>query len=100
MTTSMLNLSYPQISQVIPVFSRDDVLGIVGGLGPLASAEFLKTIYEKSFCEREQETPKVIMYSDPTFPDRTEAIASGNDSKLLERLILILRALSSLGATQ
>jgi aspartate racemase len=83
---------------VIP--TSDEVLGIVGGLGPLASAEFLKTIYESSLREREQEAPKVIMYSDPSFPDRTEAILAGNTAELLERLSSILRALSDLGATR
>ena len=79
---------------------RDDVLGIVGGLGPLASAEFLKTIYERSLRGREQEAPQVIMYSDPSFPDRTEAIISGNYGGLLDRLESILRGLSFLGATR
>jgi len=78
----------------------DDVLGIVGGLGPLASAEFLKTIYESSLRGREQEAPKVIMYSDPSFPDRTDALISGDYGELLTRLVSILRGLSSLGATR
>ena len=78
----------------------DEVLGIVGGLGPLASAEFLKTIYESSLREREQEAPKVIMYSDPSFPDRTDAIISGDTDEIFERLVSILRALSHLGATR
>lgn len=50
-----------------------DPLGVLGGMGPLASAEFLKTIYECSVAGGEQRSPSVIMYSDPTFPDRTEA---------------------------
>ena len=80
--------------------STDEVLGILGGLGPLASAEFLKTIYENCQREREQDTPKVIVYSDPTFPDRTEAIISGQYGALLDRLVSSLRALTYLGATQ
>jgi aspartate racemase len=78
----------------------DDVVGVVGGLGPLASAEFLKTIYENGLRKCEQESPKVIMYSDPTFPDRTEAILAGRSGELVERLASTLRALSFLGATQ
>jgi aspartate racemase len=79
---------------------RDEVVGIVGGLGPLASAEFLKAIYENSPREREQEAPKVIMYSDPAFPDRTDAILSGDYNELFEKLVSSLRALSFLGATR
>lgn len=100
MTSMRDSLLYPQITQIETDARGDDVLGIVGGLGPLASAEFLKTIYESSLREREQESPKVIMYSDPTFPDRTEAIISGTSGELVERLASTLRALSFLGATR
>jgi aspartate racemase len=86
--------------QVVARSRRDEVVGIVGGLGPLASAEFLKAIYENSLCEREQEAPKVIMYSDPAFPDRTDAILSGDYNELHEKLVSSLRALSFLGATR
>lgn len=78
----------------------NEVIGILGGLGPLASAEFLKAIYENSRHELEQEAPRVIMYSDPTFPDRTEALLSGDHTELMERLTSSLRALSFLGAKQ
>ena len=77
-----------------------EVIGVLGGLGPLASTEFLKAIYENSVHELEQQAPRVIMYSDPTFPDRTEALLSGDDEEVMERLTSSLRALSFLGATQ
>ena len=85
-----------------PIAARrgHEVIGILGGLGPLASAEFLKAIYENSRHEREQEAPRVIMYSDPTFPDRTDALLSGDHTEVMERLTSSLRALSFLGATQ
>jgi len=86
--------------QVVARSRRDEVVGILGGLGPLASAEFLKAIYENSPREREQEAPRVIMYSDPTFPDRTDAILSGDCDELFEKLVSSLRALSFLGATR
>jgi aspartate racemase len=62
------------------------LLGVLGGMGPLASAEFLKTIYECSVTDGEQRSPSVVMYSDPTFPDRTEALLGGSQQDLLERL--------------
>ena len=43
-------------------------LGILGGMGPLASAEFLKTLYECFPYEREQDAPVCLLVSDPTFP--------------------------------
>jgi aspartate racemase len=73
------------------------MLGIIGGMGPLASAEFLKTIYEYNLLgQREQQSPKVIVYSDPTFPDRTEALLRGNDQILLANLIEALYQLCEL----
>lgn len=75
------------------------VLGVVGGLGPLASAEFLRTIYEHSLGDLEQESPTVIVYSDPTFPDRTEAFLSGNSDPLLAQLIHVIERLLEAGAT-
>ena len=57
----------------------EDVLGVVGGLGPLVSAEFLKAIYEHTSWTREQDAPRVLLYSDPTFVDRTTALLSGAD---------------------
>lgn len=79
-------------------YSRQ-VLGVLGGVGPLASAEFLKTIYEQSHARREQEMPLVWMYSDPTFPDRTEAYLSGADEELRRRLRQALGALRAQDVT-
>lgn len=75
-------------------------LGIVGGLGPLASAQFLNTIYECSLDGVEQESPFVVMSSDPSFPDRTEAFLRGEPDELLQRLVRVLRQLSEIGASK
>lgn len=78
------------------------VLGILGGMGGLASAEFVRTVYELSgdISPREQDGPIVVMYSDPTFPDRTEAFLRGETQPLLNKLIEALELLNSMGATQ
>jgi aspartate racemase len=77
------------------------VLGVLGGMGGLASAEFVKTVYEVSgsVCSREQDAPVVLMYSDPAFPDRTEAFLRGETQPILTQLIAALELLSSMGAT-
>lgn len=76
------------------------ILGVVGGMGPIASAEFLKSIYDYSQGEREQEFPVVFVYSDPTFPDRTEAFLKGEEQVVLDQLITALRALLQMNASQ
>lgn len=78
------------------------VLGVLGGMGGLASAEFVKTIYELSGegLRREQDEPVVVMYSDPAFPDRTEAFLRGETQPILTRLIDALELLDRMGASQ
>ena len=78
------------------------MLGVLGGMGGLASAEFVKTIYEISgeVSPREQAAPAVMMYSDPAFPDRTEAFLRGETQPILNRLIDALQSLDRMGASR
>lgn len=73
-------------------------LGILGGLGPLASAAFLDTIYQLNLAEPEQGSPVCILYSDPAFPDRTQAILEGRTGPLVRRLTAALEKLVAMGA--
>lgn len=75
-------------------------LGVVGGMGPLASAEFLKTIYEIAIAGREQEAPIVFLYSDPTVPDRTQSLLNGSRTVLLDNLVSALTRLHAMGAAR
>ncbi|MDR1732904.1 MAG: amino acid racemase [Synergistaceae bacterium] len=68
-------------------------LGVLGGMGPAASAEFLAILARDTPAERDQDHPRVLMISDPSIPDRTEALlGTGEDPtpflrKELERLV-------------
>ena len=73
------------------------MLGILGGLGPLASAEFVSTVYEVNCYGVEQTYPICVLYSDPSFPDRTDAILSGNETDMVNALTVALQSLSYLG---
>ena len=74
------------------------MLGILGGMGPLASAELVKTIYRLNISGPEQDAPQCVLLSDPSFPDRTEAILAGDTKELARRLTAALRDLSERGA--
>lgn len=74
-------------------------VGVVGGMGPLVSAEFLKTIYSLGEWTREQDSPRVIVYSDPTFPDRTELLLRGEEEPLARRLGEAIEGLTAAGAS-
>jgi len=82
------------------VETEREILGIVGGLGPLASAAFLKTVYEYGIGANEQDAPVVLMYSDPTFPDRTDSFLAGESELLLTRLTGALQFLADGGASR
>jgi aspartate racemase len=78
--------------------SRRLAWGILGGLGPRASAAFLNSIYEAA-SGSEQRTPAVFLVSDPSFPDRSSAVLQGLDEEeLLRRTEAALRSLVDLGA--
>jgi len=82
--------------------NKNAILGVLGGMGPLSSAEFLTTIYEQGMDkrEREQDAPAVIVYSDPTFPDRTEALLQGKEGMILEQLTTALHRLCGFGVSK
>lgn len=50
------------------------VLGVLGGMGPAASAEFMRLLAAMCPAVTDQQHPKVILYSDPQIPDRSSAI--------------------------
>jgi aspartate racemase len=76
------------------------LLGIVGGMGPLASSEFLRTIYRLHLAEPEQNSLRCLLLSDPSFPDRNAAIQEGRIPLLAERLTKSVDDLLGIGATR
>ncbi len=56
------------------------VLGVLGGMGPAATAEFMRLIVEKTPANIDQEHPKLIVYSNPQIPNRTDfLVGKGQD---------------------
>ncbi len=49
-----------------------DRLGVIGGLGPLATAYYLQLLVDMGQAECDQDHMEVYMYSSPQIPDRTE----------------------------
>lgn len=73
-------------------------LGLVGGMGPLASAAFVRSIYGMYQGRVEQELPFVALYSDPSIGDRTATFLGGGDcGPLVEKLETALRSLLAQG---
>jgi aspartate racemase len=73
------------------------ILGVLGGMGPVVTAEFLKSIYEYNpFIDKEQEAPNVIVFSLPSAPDRTGSIDSGKEREFIDFIEVNLEHLNKL----
>ena len=53
------------------------MLGILGGMGPLASAVFYEMLIEQTGAETDQENMNFMLYNHADMPDRTAVILSG-----------------------
>jgi len=62
------------------------ILGIIGGMGPLATNIFYKMIIDMTPAHKDQDHINMIILSHATMPDRTAAIESGDLSVLLAKL--------------
>lgn len=60
----------------------EKIVGILGGMGPLATADFLRKLVERTPAARDQEHIPVVVYSVPQIPDRNEAILHHGPSPL------------------
>jgi aspartate racemase len=58
----------------------DKVLGVLGGMGPLASAQFMLRLTLLTPAVRDQDHIPAVLWSDPRVPDRTAArLGAGPD---------------------
>lgn len=77
--------------------SMKNALGILGGMGPLASQLLYRRITEKTLAEKDQDHIDLILLSHATMPDRTGAILSGDNQEVHDLLLEDCRTLESLG---
>lgn len=74
-------------------------IGIIGGMGPMASQLFYKMVTEHTAAERDQDHINLILLSDASMPDRTAAILSGRYDGPEEQLLADARLLEQCGCT-
>lgn len=74
------------------------LVGVVGGMGPLASTELLHTVYEQGSWAVEQDAPRVLLWSDPAVVDRTDAIGGNGLGPLRDAVERAVRGLEAAGA--
>jgi aspartate racemase len=55
------------------------LIGVLGGMGPLATVDFMQKLIDATPATRDQDHVPVIVYSVPQIPDRVGAVAAGTD---------------------
>jgi aspartate racemase len=62
--------------------TNEKVLGVLGGMGPLASAQFMLRLTLLTPATRDQDHIPTVLWSDPRVPDRTAGKLSGGADPL------------------
>lgn len=78
---------------------KRQLLGIIGGLGPMASVYFYQLITRHTKAARDQEHIDIILSSRASTPDRTDYILGRSDESPLPAMIADAQSLEVYGAT-
>lgn len=73
-------------------------LGVLGGMGPLASADFFKKLIAATPAQKDSEHIPLIMYSVPQIPDRVTPILHAAGPSPLPAMVEGVRTLEAAGA--
>lgn len=76
---------------------RRATIGILGGMGPLATADLYRKIIELTPANSDQEHIPVVIWADPRVPDRTEALLHDGEDPT-PWLVRGAQALADMGA--
>jgi aspartate racemase len=74
------------------------LLGVLGGMGPLATVDFLEKLIAETPATRDAEHIPLVVYSVPQIPDRPKAILENGESPL-PAMLKGIRTLKQAGAT-
>jgi aspartate racemase len=72
-------------------------LGVLGGMGPLATVDFYARLVRATPAQRDQEHMPVVIMSDPQIPDRSDAIMHRTTRPVLKALLERLADLEKAG---
>ena len=73
-------------------------LGVIGGMGPMATQLFYKNVIEMTDAKSDQEHIDMIILSHASVPDRTSSIKSGETDKVFSVLMEDAKMLQENGA--
>lgn len=75
------------------------ILGVIGGLGPLASAYFMRLVTEMTDAVKDQDHIEILLHSMPQIPDRTKYIIGESQDSPLPQMLEAGHGLLRGGAT-
>ena len=75
-----------------------NMLGVIGGLGPMATAYFMELVTDMTDAATDQEHLEMLIYSVPSVPDRTRYILDNTSENPLPDMLRIGQLLSRQGA--
>lgn len=73
-------------------------LGVIGGLGPMATAYFIRMVIEMTRADTDQEHIEMLIHSSPSIPDRTNFILGKSRDDPEKPMAAIGRQLAENGA--
>lgn len=73
-------------------------LGIIGGVGPMATAYFMELVIDKTPAKADQDNLPMIVFNDPQIPDRTDFILGRSDKNPVPEMVKVARWLERAGA--
>lgn len=73
-------------------------LGVIGGLGPMATAYFYQLVTQMSDAKCDQEHIEMLLYSKPSIPDRTRYILNNKEANPLQDIVEVGSVLKNAGA--
>lgn len=79
------------------VQTEKKVLGVIGGLGPIATTHFMELVIRMTEASQDQEHVDMIVYNFPSIPDRTGYILGSNLKSPLPGLLWVGRSLARQG---
>ena len=74
------------------------ILGIIGGVGPLATAYFMEAIIKKTPATTDQDHIPMIVFNDPQIPDRTAYILDHTKPDPQPEMVKVAQWLEEAGA--
>ncbi len=74
------------------------MLGVIGGLGPMATAYFMELVTDMTDAATDQQHLQMLIYSAPSIPDRTRYILDNTCENPLPEMLRIGNVLAQQGA--